>query len=653
MANVFVALPVVANAVGAAVDTSSMGKRKTITLQGNFTGTIIIEISCDGGTTWAQRHLFFGTGKKVLDVAADRMRTRSAGVTLPALFAPSVDVGANTDGGNYGTITAPAKNATGAALDISTFGNFTTFVVQGNFSGVIAIQISEDGTDYAECATFANPGVVCCKELVGNFVRAQSRGANISALIAHAPVVTIGAINDGGAAAGGGAPNCLTYQPGGGLSGPVIFDTWADLMTQLDTLRAAANGGGCYDILIDDSVTSPAVIPASGGLPGAYDMTNVRMKGAPATGALRAEVQLADTVIFTNLRHVVNLTIDHAGIGSTIEDLVASEEFIMENTSISVSGTAAFFSTDTTPFIIMLRESAFTDDNFEVLESTAGGSPRIRMGQGTTIEDDTLRGAGAVSPTAMVDSADIGATQTNLAGSLNFVGIDEARMAVSLVFTSGPVGAVANQIVRCNPTGGGFTINLPKADVNNGGKRVIVKEVQGSANTLTIAGSGGDAIQGSTTIAAAFGARMYMSNGSNAWMEVADPSIASERYSPPEKWFDDNVAAGQVQVALGTRVSTLFTDIKMIRAGSIVGLSTRLNAAVTNDTYTVTVTVNGAGGTLAITEGIGGNGNEATQAAGIDTFNAGDFVGMIIDTGEAFAPTTTDLEAWLDLEFSA
>jgi hypothetical protein len=197
MSNVFVNLPATANAVGAAVDTSAMGKKKTITVQGNFTGTLIIEISCDGGTTWAQRHLFSGTGKKVLDFAANRMRVRSSGVTLPAAFSPSIDVGANTDGGKYGTIPAPAKNAVGATLDISAFGNFTTFIVQGSFSGVIAIEISEDGTDFAECATFANPGVVCCKELVGSVVRARSRGANTSALIAHTPVVSTGATDEG------------------------------------------------------------------------------------------------------------------------------------------------------------------------------------------------------------------------------------------------------------------------------------------------------------------------------------------------------------------------------------------------------------------------------------------------------------------------
>jgi len=128
-------------------------------------------------------------------------------------------------------------------------------------------------------------------------------------------------------------------------------------------------------------------------------------------------------------------------------------------------------------------------------------------------------------------------------------------------------------------------------------------------------------------------------------------------YSPPEKWHQENVAADQTDVDLSCLVSVNFDNIKMIRGGSIVGLSTRFSAAITDataDSCVVTVTVNGASGTLSLSHSSGTNpsGGQATQATGIDTFNAGDLVGIEITTLGTFAPTTTDIEAWLDIAYA-
>ena len=137
---------------------------------------------------------------------------------------------------------------------------------------------------------------------------------------------------------------------------------------------------------------------------------------------------------------------------------------------------------------------------------------------------------------------------------------------------------------------------------------------------------------------------------------VNDPDQpgAGHRFSPPEKWTQNDIAADQVDVALETLVSVNFADIKMIRAGSVVGLGTRLTEAITAGTLTVTITVNGVGGTLAVVHTAGSNpsGGEATQADGIDTFVAGDLIGMQITTTVGFLPVTTDLEAWLEIQES-
>lgn len=130
----------------------------------------------------------------------------------------------------------------------------------------------------------------------------------------------------------------------------------------------------------------------------------------------------------------------------------------------------------------------------------------------------------------------------------------------------------------------------------------------------------------------------------------------TDRYSPPEKWYQENIPGGQANVDLSALVSVSFDTIKMIRAGSIVGLSTRFTQAITDanaGSAIITVTVNGASGTLSISHDAGSNptGGEATQAPAVDTFVAGDLLGVEITTLATFAPTTNKVEAWLDLQF--
>jgi hypothetical protein len=122
-------------------------------------------------------------------------------------------------------------------------------------------------------------------------------------------------------------------------------------------------------------------------------------------------------------------------------------------------------------------------------------------------------------------------------------------------------------------------------------------------------------------------------------------------YALPEQWAQQDVAANQTDVDLSAQVSTNFDNVPAMRAGSIVGLSTRLTEAVTAGTLTVAVTINGAVGTLAVVSTSGSNpsGGQATQATGVDTYVAGDLIGVQLTTDAGFLPVTTDLEAWLQV----
>jgi hypothetical protein len=119
----------------------------------------------------------------------------------------------------------------------------------------------------------------------------------------------------------------------------------------------------------------------------------------------------------------------------------------------------------------------------------------------------------------------------------------------------------------------------------------------------------------------------------------------------PEMWAQENVAASQTNVALSAMVSMNFDTIKMIRAGSIVGISSRFTEAITAGTITIQITKNGVAGTLQLVHS-SGTGSTATQLSGIDTYLAGDLIGVQITTTSGFLPTTTDLEVWLEIQES-
>jgi len=82
--------------------------------------------------------------------------------------------------------------------------------------------------------------------------------------------------------------------------------------------------------------------------------------------------------------------------------------------------------------------------------------------------------------------------------------------------------ALINDTVRCNPTGGAFTVTLPAVTAGNGGMQITVKNTSSSANTITIARAGADTIDGATTatISAAYGKLTLESDGTSEWMIV-------------------------------------------------------------------------------------------------------------------------------------
>ena len=212
MANTFVTLPAPAgNGSGAGVDTSALGKERTITVQGTFRGSVIIEVSADGGTSWGELCVFTGRGGKTYQIAADFMRVTRAGVPDISPGTPVVEIGSNDDGGLYTSLAAPAGNGTGAAVDVSTFGAFKTGIAVGG-RGLTIIEISQDGgTTWQEAFSFTT-GSVISKEIVAEFARVKRTGVPVES--PGLPVVALGAIVDAGGGGGGGGGGLAVYGDG-------------------------------------------------------------------------------------------------------------------------------------------------------------------------------------------------------------------------------------------------------------------------------------------------------------------------------------------------------------------------------------------------------------------------------------------------------
>lgn len=120
-------------------------------------------------------------------------------------------------------------------------------------------------------------------------------------------------------------------------------------------------------------------------------------------------------------------------------------------------------------------------------------------------------------------------------------------------------------------------------------------------------------------------------------------------------WFQNDVAASQTDVALARVGDAVWAamDGKLImpRGGSVTGVCVKSNEACTAGTLTIEVTKNGTGiGLTAVLDGSNPTFKATTQAKDVDTFDAGDQIGVTITTDGSWAPTTADIRVAIEVE---
>jgi len=111
----------------------------------------------------------------------------------------------------------------------------------------------------------------------------------------------------------------LVYRPGVASAGPVVFDDWAALWAACLLLE------GPVDIQIDNTIVSPAVMPA-----GTYDMAQVTLRGM-LDAAVPTALLLEDGVVIQNIRTIMDVL-------EVTAEATTTPAFTLESGSILVLG---------------------------------------------------------------------------------------------------------------------------------------------------------------------------------------------------------------------------------------------------------------------------------------------------------------------------
>lgn len=119
----------------------------------------------------------------------------------------------------------------------------------------------------------------------------------------------------------------------------------------------------------------------------------------------------------------------------------------------------------------------------------------------------------------------------------------------------------------------------------------------------------------------------------------------------PLGWYLATTIAGTGGPTALARYNTVFSSWVVDRSGSIVGVSCRLSSVRTAGTLTVEVYKNGvATGLVAVIDATHTQNGIGTQARGLDTFVAGDFIHLQYTT-VGFTPTANNLIADLTVSY--
>lgn len=212
--------------------------------------------------------------------------------------------------------------------------------------------------------------------------------------------------------AGGAIGNLLIYRPGALIQENGVFNSWSDLMT------AFAQTEGIVTIQIDDSIISPAVIPA-----GNWDLeSRAVISGNLTIDNTAIQVQFADGAVLLQANHFL-LNLDLRSVSSTpIITATNNQVMLLERGS-------RIFSDGTAPFIdvpagvsclaLLVLSSAFETGSRECIRIGAGAVFQVAILDFSGFSNNVMEGvAAAILFLIIIDSAaQISNIQPNFLGT--------------------------------------------------------------------------------------------------------------------------------------------------------------------------------------------------------------------------------------------
>lgn len=240
MANQFLALVAPANnGAGTAVDFSSFGASKTISVTGAWTlpPTVTIEMNNDpaqAGSWAAICPSFQGAGEVTVNVACRWLRATMQ--NYRGGQAPIINIGGSDDGTSFATLVAPSGDGSGAGVDVSALGLFKTIQVGGAFRGSTVVELSEDGgVTWSQQAAFQAPGIQTA-EFTADFLRVSRNGVPVNT--PGLPIVNVAACDVAG---GGGGSSILSDFTPPALPAGTTNDYAPVGIASFDRIRQATN----------------------------------------------------------------------------------------------------------------------------------------------------------------------------------------------------------------------------------------------------------------------------------------------------------------------------------------------------------------------------------------------------------------------------
>ena len=340
-------------------------------------------------------------------------------------------------------------------------------------------------------------------------------------------VVTVGITGpQGPSGAGAATQGAIIYKPGGVSAGNVVA-TWAEVQAFITSLL------GCCTVFVDDSITSPALVPGGSGLTECYGRVEFRDHLVDATAYSVLQIEDGATInnpfLFTTLEVRCNCKSSTPSIafsGSTNGGYLQMREFAKLSNASTATQSAVLVPAGKTLSIELATECSFTQNVAHPLFSVpATAALIVDAFAGSHIDNQWATGAGNVTLT--YDSSTLGAftspgtaaTASGVSGTYT-TGLLDVYPPASILQASAATGNTLRWSgsawgpAALNLAGGANYVTgaLPITNIGHGTDAQLLNTTTATPTWITVSGAFTIANTGVTTFTPGTAGQIYVSN---------------------------------------------------------------------------------------------------------------------------------------------